>query len=357
VTMTPRRTHLRWLCLVVAAGLWACRASDGSGTSASTLAERGPTVGVASAASGAAPLATPVGAPDRAGGGAAPSSPIPAVQCGKLRCWRFDKANQALEVLLVRRPEVLAFGEAHALVGTEGIPTATERFETQFLPLLARNGAAQLVVELLAPAQGCEKTVQKVKKQQQPVVRQQDVGNQDRFVRLGHASKALGITPFILEPSCEEYAGVARGGADGVVRMLELIAQKTEVKLTKFVAHNRQGGSQPAAATASSEALRPGDAHPKVAPRLALAYGGAMHNDVSPSADKERFSFGKQIVSLTAGRYLEVDLIVPEYIKDTQAWRDLPWYEHFDPNVAPQAVTLLEVGPQSYTLIFARTAQ
>jgi hypothetical protein len=269
-----------------------------------------------------------------------------AQRCGQLRCWRYPKPEGAIDQLLQREVEVLAFGEAHALLGTESIPTATERFEKQILPLLAQRGAAQLVVELLGPAQGCEKTVANVTKQQEPIVQQQDVGNQDRFVRLGHASKALGITPFILEPSCGEYAEVVRGGPDGIVRMLELIALKTQEKLTKFVEFNRSRGRIPELGLAPLA---------KAASPVALAYGGAMHNDIAPAAEKARFSFGKEVSEFTQGRYVEVDLIVPEFIKDTPVWRALPWYTHFDPKQAPELATLIEVGPQAFALVFART--
>jgi hypothetical protein len=56
--------------------------------------------------------------------------------------------------------------------------------------------------------------------------------------------------------------------------------------------------------------------------------------------------------SHTNGRYVALDLIVPEFIKDNDTWRSLPWYAHYDRARLGDHVTLFEVAPRSYVLVF-----
>ncbi len=244
------------------------------------------------------------------------------------RCLRFESAAAAVGALLELQPHVVAFGEAHARRGAPAVPTATERFEREVLPVLARAGARQMVVELLLPATDCEQAVKAVEQVQKPVVAAQDAQNQDRFVSLGHAAKALGITPFLLEPSCDELRSI-QGSQDGVIGMLELIATKTTRLLLKMQRTQSE-------------------------PTLLLAYGGAMHNDVGADEATKSFTFGDAMVEATKGRYLAVDLIVPEYIAPTPVWQKLPWFEPYA-RLGPSTsdVTLFRLDEHSFTLIFA----
>jgi hypothetical protein len=62
-----------------------------------------------------------------------------------------------------------------------------------------------------------------------------------------------------------------------------------------------------------------------------LAYGGALHNDTAPRPQRAAWSFGPELMQRTGGRYIELDLIVADYIQDNDAWRSLPWYAHRRP--------------------------
>jgi hypothetical protein len=81
-----------------------------------------------------------------------------------------------------------------------------------------------------------------------------------------------------------------------------------------------------------------------------------LHNDVAPHADHPEWQFGPELSQASGGRYVELDLIVPEFIKDNEAWRSQAWYTSFDANAHPDRVTLIRMGPQSFAMIFARTA-
>jgi hypothetical protein len=154
------------------------------------------------------------------------------VPCGELGCKRYPDAVIALETLLRTKPQIIGVGETHALKDAPGVETATARFERDFMPVLAKAGASELIVELLGPATGCEKAVETVREQTRPVVKEQSQGNQNRFVSLGVKARQLGVVPYILEPTCDEYKGVI-SSEDGVTLMLQLIAQKTEQRLTR----------------------------------------------------------------------------------------------------------------------------
>lgn len=303
--------------------------------------------------------------------------PDPGVPCGELGCKRYPDAVIALETLLRTKPQIIGVGETHALKDAPGVETATARFERDFMPVLAKAGASELIVELLGPATGCEKAVETVREQTRPVVREQSQGNQNRFVSLGVKARQLGVVPYILEPTCDEYKGVI-SSEDGVTLMLQLIAQKTEQRLTRYWRRNQgvlqeqapliapatsASGAAAAASAPAPSALPPAASAPAptAVPRanpngIVLAYGGAMHNDVNSPPDGQNFRYGAHMVQLTGGRYLELDLIVPEYIKDSEVWKALPWYSAYAALGPSDQVTLYQVGPYSYTLIFARSA-
>ncbi len=252
--------------------------------------------------------------------------------CGALGCRHFDTAEAAFRAVLAHRPRVLAIGEAHAQRGTEGIASATARFRQQLLPMV-KGQASDLVIELLVADGSCKKNQQKVTSIQRPVTKRQARGNQNEFAALGYAADDMGVRPHVLRPSCEDYASVVAAGADGIPTMLTMIARLTESLLIRILQRNQKAKQD----------------------KLVLAYGGAMHNDVIPGEGRESWSFGAAMLAATDQRYIALDLIVPEFIKDNDSWRKLPWHQHFDKRRAPDKTTLYRTGPASFTLIFSRT--
>jgi hypothetical protein len=257
--------------------------------------------------------------------------------CGQLSCATFEDSRTALGLLLDAQPSVLAVGEAHVMKGMDHVRSSTERFEQDFLPELAKHGTSELVVELLKPAPECEKPVESVKKQEKQVTEHQSTGNKNRFVSLGVAARERGIVPYLLEPGCPTYQEIANAGDDAVIRMLEVIGSETERRVRQFYERQEQRRKKGEAGA------------------LVVAYGGALHNDVDVEAGKEKFAFGKQLVELTGGRYLELDLIVPEFIQDNEVWRKQPWFASYDREHPKSEATLVRTGPRSFVLVFGRT--
>lgn len=248
--------------------------------------------------------------------------------CGELGCLAFTSVDEAFARVLEARPRVLAIGEAHAQKGSEGVDSSTKRFTELLLPKL-QGRATDLVVELWVADGKCGKQETKVAEKQKPVTESQAETNQNEFVTLGHRSKALGIRPHVLRPTCEEYEKILAAQND-VGQMLTMIADHTAKLVERILVVRQQPDS------------------------MVIAYGGAMHNDVAPRPGREGFSFGPRLSERTQGRYVELDIIVPEYIKDTETWRALPWLAHYDAERLGDRVVLFNPAPGSFVLVFPR---
>lgn len=290
------------------------RATPAASASAAVTPRRAaPPASRAAASPAAAPSAAPA-----ASAGSAPTS--------------FPSPEAAFESVLATKPRVLAIGEAHAQKGTEAITSTTRRFTEQLLPRL-HGRARDLVVELLVPDPKCRrKTVEHVAEQQRPVTEPQAAGNQNEFLELAKHAKALGIQPHPLVPTCAELEAISSAGASDIERMLTTVADVSLRTLSALL----------------DRAASPG------APTLLLAYGGALHNDVAPRPGREKWSFGPALAARTPG-YVELDLIVPEYVRDTESWRAFSWYADFSARPPNRDTLLYRTGPASYALIFPRS--
>ncbi|MCC6668164.1 MAG: hypothetical protein IT375_30750 [Polyangiaceae bacterium] len=243
--------------------------------------------------------------------------------------------NEAIAVVLAKKPLVIGIGEAHAQKGTEDVPSTTKRFTEQILPTL-QGRASFLAVELMLPNPKCQKETKQVAKQQKPVTEPQAETNQNEYVVLGKRAKALGIVPDLLRPSCDDLTRITQAGAGDIGIMLETIAKLTRETAVTELGRNKQAGKQEL---------------------MVVAYGGALHNDVAPRPGRETWTYGPDLAKATGDRYLELDLIVPEYIKDTDTWTSLPWFKHYDRDKLGDKVVLFSPTPTSYVLVFPKTTR
>jgi hypothetical protein len=83
-----------------------------------------------------------------------------------------------------------------------------------------------------------------------------------------------------------------------------------------------------------------------------ILYGGAMHNDLTPSAGRESFSYGPRLAASTSNRVTELDIILREQVRDTESFRKFAWYEFFRSETLEKQFTLYRLGPRSFTLIY-----
>jgi hypothetical protein len=304
----------------------ACSPSNAPLPAVQTSATPAASAGSAQAAAAAATASAP---PAPAANTASADS---GVACGALGCLQFRSPEAAFEYVLASNPQVLAVGEAHAQRGTEGIASTTSRFAGQFLPQLVGRARA-LVVELLLANGKCGQAEQRVAEQQRPVTKPQAETNQNEFLELAERAKSLHIVPYPLRPTCEEYKAVVGAGAGDIDRMLVTVRDASLRTLGALL-----------------------DAAPKAGePNLLVAYGGALHNDLAPRPGREAWSFGPALRERTQGKYVELDLIVPEYVKDTESWQAFPWYASYRAAQHAQETLLYSPSSASFVLIFPRT--
>lgn len=262
----------------------------------------------------------------------APRRPDTGRPCGDLGCRLFDEPAKAFAAVLDSSPRILGIGEAHALAGTEGIEPATRRFARDLLPLL-KDRASDIVVELLIPNPKCRKESARAKEEQKVVTERQAVNDQNDYVALANRARELGIVPHALEPTCDDLARIAVAGKDAVIVSLDVVTRLSRETIERLYQQN----------------LAENDF------RIVVGYGGAMHNDSNPRPEREQWSFGPALQKLTDGRYVDIDLIVPEFISDSPAWKSFPWVGAFDPSAHPESTTLYSPTIGSFVLVFPRT--
>jgi hypothetical protein len=259
-----------------------------------------------------------------------PSRTEPGIHCGDLHCLAFESAAGAFGHLLAKQPRVLGVGESHAQKGTESIPPATRRFAELLLPQLCGRARA-LILEVWLPRNDCgDARVKQVEKQQKPVTAAQAKSNKDDYLALGYAAKRIGIEPSALVPTCEEYQSILDAGPASIERMLTLIGSKIAERVLEELRRAPQSDSAP----------------------VVIAYGGALHNDAEPTPDHAGFSYGPRLLRETGGRYLELDLIIREYVKDTEVWRKQPYYRALVESPIRDKVLLYQWGEHSFGLVF-----
>jgi hypothetical protein len=142
-------------------------------------------------------------------------------------------------------------------------------------------------------------------------------------------AKADGIQPHVLQLTCSDYQSVldASGGVD-YEKMLLLVTRQLQLKITAV--RGRRADTE----------------------RLVAVYGGALHNDLYPREELKQFTFGDAVRQSTGGRYLEVDLYVPEYIARDANLRKERWYAPWKRRARPGRTTLVRRGPDSYIIVF-----
>ena len=273
--------------------------------------------------------------PGASGADAAGVSLLPraGTPCGPLDCRQYDSLEEAFESALEGRPRLVAVGEAHAQKGTT-VPSAARRFTERVLPRLAGR-ASDLLVELMNPPAGCAKTTDVVRKQQAVVTRDQAPTDQGEYVAMGERARQLGIVPDLLRPSCADLDAVKAAGDDAIVASLALIARLTRTQAEKLL---------------DRDARTPADAD-----RFVVTYGGAIHNDPEPPPERADWSFGPQAAVHAGGRYVAVDLYVPELIDDSDRWKKLAFYPYYDPARLGAKTTVFRDG-RKVVIVLPRTA-
>ena len=226
----------------------------------------------------------------------------------------YDSPADALTAILKRAetdaggspPRVVAFGEYHELKGNSGIKSALKRFAEQLLTVI-QPATSDLVLETWVTAGGCGKEEKSVVKDVQKTTKR-PVTTENELVTLIKQAKAVGVQPHILELSCDEYQGLLdkEGGVD-YEKMLKLLSDLLAKKIAQVKVRRSAAGVQ----------------------KIVAVYGGALHNDLYPSADFRPYTFGPSTAIAFPGQYLEVDLYVPEFIDKDPGVIKEPWFAKY----------------------------
>jgi hypothetical protein len=223
-------------------------------------------------------------------------------------------------------PRVIGIGEHHQTQRTAAVRSALSRFAGELLPVLDGQ-VTDLVIESWAEPAGCDaEAAQASAEVSHDIARPPATENE--LVTLIERARALRIRPHLLAFGCADYRAL-RGPDERVDYEALLVAVTTRLR------------DQALAGLAHEGAV------------IAL-YGGALHNELHPNPGVADFSYAVAIDEAAGGRYVEIDLLVPEYVTGNAALAREPWYPLLE-RAGPDHVVLIERAPRSYVLILPRS--
>jgi len=232
---------------------------------------------------------------------------------------------------------VVAFGELHQTRATAGIPSALKRFETELLPKVG-DRLSHLVVETWVTTGRCGEAEKAVTADVERTT-QRPATTESEIETLIRVARERGITPRILSISCADYEAMRpAGGAVDYDRTLRVTARALESAVIRAV---------------GEAAARAGGASSSDGPRMVAVYGGALHNDLVPDPELAPYSFAPRVLAATLGRFLEIDLVVPEYAAASAATQAQPWWRAYKrARPGRNAAILVRRSARSYVVVF-----
>lgn len=255
---------------------------------------------------------------------AAPDAGVPCPGCTA-----YKTPREAFEQVLAEKPLVLAVGEYHEVKGGPKVPSAIRRFTRDLLPLLAGKAGA-LIAETWMLSGKCGEVEKQASKEVEKVT-QRPKETEDEVTTLLDRSYKLGLKNHILLLSCDDYRSML--GDDGeldAAKSLLLVKRKVEEKALEV--------------REKEEAAVEG--------KMLVLYGGALHNDLEPLEAFKDYTFGPALSREAGGRYLELDLLVPEYVRDDEDLAKLPWFAPAMARAAKGQAVLVSPAPNVRFLVF-----
>jgi len=235
-----------------------------------------------------------------------------------------------LHIVSGTRPRVVAFGEYHNQAQTE-VRSALARFTESMLPAMAPV-TSDIVVEALVPTGDCVELEEEVAEEvRDDTERPEETENE--VVALFREARARGVAPHFITLGCAEHEAIYGGEEVDYLALLELIGAEL-ASTTEDVVDRRASRGFPE---------KP----------LVAVYGGAIHNDLAPDPAWRSVSYGPAIAGLVPpGKYVEVDLVVPEIVAQSRIARQAPWYPVFEDHVSSEQTLLIELSENSFVVVF-----
>jgi hypothetical protein len=254
------------------------------------------------------------------------------LQCAGTPCERFTSPKLAFARVLEAAPQVLAVGEYHEVRGAPKVPSALKRFTVELLPQLAPRAGA-LIAETWMTNGRCGAVEAKATAQVEKVTKRPET-TEDELTTLLTRAFDLGFTNHILVLTCDEYASMLdEAGQLDAAKSLKLVRDKVEAKALEAREKAEGGTGQ----------------------RVLLLYGGAVHNDLHPTELWEEYAFGPSLAQALDGGYVELDLLVPEYVASDDELVALPWFAPALAAARAGSTVLVQPQPGVYQLLFPAT--
>ncbi|MCP4676276.1 MAG: hypothetical protein GY854_12350 [Deltaproteobacteria bacterium] len=247
----------------------------------------------------------------------------------------FPSAADAIGYIVeTTEPRILGLGEFHQQHGTVNILSALVRFTSSLLPMIARV-TSDLIVETWVATGSCGEVEKKVTAEVDEVTERPEATESDTL-KLIKKAVSLNIQPHVLEIDCHDYQKLFQGGEEGMdyMALLQLVGQHLEAKDKKALGFRDNG-------------------EVKVKPMITF-YGGAIHNDAKPAEMWSTVSFGLGLEKAAPGRYVEVDLLVPEFIENSNLVKNEPWFPVFIELASKDKTLLIQLTDHSYLIVFKK---
>ena len=208
----------------------------------------------------------------------------------------FDDLADAINYLINKKnPAVIGFGEIHEEhVETSSKPTSLSFLFQEALPLISRGDdhlivekspSRQVLCNAALDAQGRVRTTLDEK-----------LYHLDRHMATLYHAEAAGYSAHLLDYKCSDWHHLQGPAPDSWKIVAARLTRYTEDKIQEIEKSRTTSG-------------------------ITMYYGGALHNDVFPRRNRHDWSFANVAMEVTEGRYLEIDLYVPE----TMEALDAPW--------------------------------
>ena len=254
-----------------------------------------------------------------------------AVAAKDLKHRYFLSAREALaEVIQNTSPSVVGLGEYHQTAKTVKTLSALERFRVDLLPVLA-PGTSDLILETWLSEGNCGATEKTVTGQVSQVSQRPDE-TENETLRLLKSARRLGIKPHILEMRCTDYDRVIKDGGVDYFEMLNLVARRLEDKAEALFAQSNNK-------------------------KMKIIYSGAIHNDLAPDDDFAEFTYAPKVARAAkrlGGKFVEIDLYVPEFIETSETAKLETWYSQFVALASKDKAVLIELSESSFIIGFRR---
>ena len=239
----------------------------------------------------------------------------------------------ALHAVIPADARVIGFGELHARTDRAQVKSALSRFTSDGLPAIA-DQLSDLIVETWLVDTKCGAPAQEATARVSVTMRR-PVETKSEIALLAEAARKAHIQPHAMKITCDDYTRIAPPGKEVQTEALLTLTTKELGRIaTEAVAHrDREAGHKPWIAV----------------------YGGALHNDREPEAGVAEWSYAARVDKATNDRFVEVDLIVPEFAEADPASQKQPWFPLV--GAADAKVRVWQRGERSFVIVLPRTAQ